>query len=76
MREGDTVGQQRARRPLAALLRLRAPGCAVLSINELPAAQPIDVIAVIGGENDQPQQAPALPDAAPMPEFEREALAA
>ncbi|MDE2412510.1 MAG: flagellar biosynthesis protein FlhA, partial [Sphingomonadales bacterium] len=42
------VVQPRARRPLAALLRLRAPQCLVLSIAELPAAQPIEVIAVIG----------------------------
>ena len=40
------IVQPRARRPLASLLRLRAPGCAVLSINELPVSQPIDVIAV------------------------------
>ena len=39
----------------AALLRLRAPGCAVLSINELPAAQPIEVIAIVGGEDALPQ---------------------
>jgi flagellar biosynthesis protein FlhA len=43
------IVQPRARRPLAGLLRLRAPGCLVLSINELPAAQPIEVVAVIGG---------------------------
>jgi len=47
------IVQPRARRPLASLLKLRAPGCAVLSINELPASQPIDVIAVIGGEGQQ-----------------------
>ena len=49
------IVQPRARRPLAALLRLRAPGCAVLSINELPAAQPIEVIAIVGGEDALPQ---------------------
>ena len=74
------VVQPRARRPMSALLKLRAPGCLVISINELPIAQPIEVIAVIGGENDQPQQSQALPEAAPQPEygseFEREALAA
>ncbi len=43
------VVQPRARRALGALLRLRAPSCLVLSIAELPAAQPIEVIAVIGG---------------------------
>ncbi|GMM93550.1 flagellar biosynthesis protein FlhA [Qipengyuania sp. MTN3-11] len=50
------IVQPRARRALSALLRLRAPQCVVLSINELPAAQPIEVIAVIG---DEANQAPA-----------------
>jgi len=64
------IVQPRARRPMSALLKLRAPGCAVLSINELPAAQPVEVIAVVGGE-----QEPA--PTAPMPAIEhREALAA
>ncbi len=55
------IVQPRARRPLAGLLRLRAPGCVVLSINELPPGQPIEVIAVIGGEGDTSQQtAPAI----------------
>jgi flagellar biosynthesis protein FlhA len=49
------IVQPRARRALTALLRLRAPHCLVLSINELPAAQPIEVIAVVGDE------APAQP---------------
>ena len=44
------IVQPRARRALAALLRLRAPSCTVLSIAELAPAQPIEVIAVIGGE--------------------------
>ncbi len=44
------IVQPRARRALAALLRLRCPQCTVLSIAELPPAQPIEVIAVIGGE--------------------------
>jgi len=48
------IVQPRARRPLAELLRLRAPGCAVLSIHELPPTQPIEVIAVVGGEDRQP----------------------
>ena len=52
------IVQPRARRALAALLRLRAPGCLVLSISELPPAQPIEVIDVIGGE--MPSD-PALP---------------
>ena len=74
------VVQPRARRPMTALLRLRAPGCLVISINELPVAQPIEVISVIGGEAEQPQETPALSDVAPQPdyapEYEREALAA
>ncbi|MEP6868444.1 MAG: FHIPEP family type III secretion protein, partial [Novosphingobium sp.] len=54
------IVQPRARRALAALLRLRAPGCLVLSIAELPPSQPIEVIAVIGGEEPTPNY-PALP---------------
>ena len=54
------IVQPRARRSLAALLRLRAPTVLVLSIAELPAAQPIEVIAVIG--------APAQPVIQPEPE--------
>ncbi len=54
------VVQPRARRALAALLRLRVPTCLVLSIAELPAAQPIEVIDVIGAQQ-APQQAPGLP---------------
>ena len=42
------VVQPRARRTLAALLRLRAPSVLVLSVSELPPAQPIEVIEVIG----------------------------
>jgi flagellar biosynthesis protein FlhA len=54
------IVQPRARRALAALLKLRAPSCLVLSISELPPSQPIEVIDVVGG--DQPQrQAPSLP---------------
>jgi flagellar biosynthesis protein FlhA len=44
------IVQPRARRALAALLRMRAPSCLVLSISELPPAQPIEVIDTIGGE--------------------------
>ncbi len=47
------IVQPRARRALTALLRLRAPQCLVLSINELPAAQPIEVIAVVGEETPE-----------------------
>ena len=42
------VVQPRARRALAALLRMRAPSCLVLSISELPPTQPIEVVDVIG----------------------------
>ena len=52
------VVQPRARRALAALLRQRSPGVLVLSIAELPAAQPIEVIAVIGApQTTQPSEA-------------------
>ncbi len=51
------VVQPRARRALAALLRLRAPSCLVISIAELPPSQPIAVISVIGGPASE---APAL----------------
>lgn len=54
------VVQARARRPLAALLRLRAPTCLVISIAELPPTQPIEVIDVIGGPAQQ-KQAQGLP---------------
>jgi flagellar biosynthesis protein FlhA len=58
------IVQPRARRPLAALLRLRAPNCQVMSISELPPSQPIEVISVIGSE--APLQ-PARPEQ-PIPE--------
>lgn len=54
------IVQPRARRALAALLKLRAPSCTVLSISELPPAQPIEVLSVIGGD-PVPQVAPGLP---------------
>ena len=69
------VVQPRARRAMASLLKLRAPNVLVLSINELPAAQPIEVVAVIGDEAEQVahQRTPQLPP----PEYEpAEALAA
>ncbi len=47
------IVQPRARRALSALLKMRAPGCTVLSITELPATQPIEVIAVVGGETHE-----------------------
>ena len=42
------VVQPRARRTLAGLLRQRAPSVLVISIAELPPAQPIEVVSVIG----------------------------
>ncbi len=50
------IVQPPARRALAALLKLRAPRCMVLSIAELPAAQPIAVVGTIGA----PAEPPAL----------------
>ena len=67
------VVQPRARRALAALLRMRAPSCLVLSISELPAAQPIEVIEVIGGEPQHaapPARGLPAPDANLSPAFE------
>jgi flagellar biosynthesis protein FlhA len=61
------VVQPRARRALAALLRSRAPSCLVLSIAELPASQPIEVIGVIGGE---PPVLPAPPSSQPLQQNE------
>jgi flagellar biosynthesis protein FlhA len=48
------IVQPPARRALTALLKTRCPRCLVLSIAELPAAQPIAVIGVIGGSDDGP----------------------
>ncbi len=62
------VVQPRARRALAGLLKLRAPSVLVISIAELPAAQPIEVVAVIGAPAPRP---PALPSATHAPETER-----
>jgi flagellar biosynthesis protein FlhA len=52
------VVQPRARRTIAALLKLRAPSVLVLSIAELPVSQPIEVISVIGA----PPPLPSLPE--------------
>lgn len=52
-REGGALAlivQPPARRALAALLKQRARACLVLSIHELPATQPVEVVGVIGGE--------------------------
>lgn len=53
------IVQPPARRPLAAMLKQRVPQAIVLSIAELPASQPIEVLAVIG-RNEAAQQE-ALP---------------
>jgi len=58
------IVQPRLRRCLAALLRMRAPGCVVLSIAELPETQPVEVIAVVGGEPPPTRGLPA-PEPAP-----------
>ncbi|AUX68734.1 flagellar biosynthesis protein FlhA [Porphyrobacter sp. HT-58-2] len=55
--EGSPVAlivQPPARRALAALLKTRSPRCVVLSIAELPAAQPIAVVGVIGARDEHP----------------------
>ncbi|OYW44828.1 MAG: flagellar biosynthesis protein FlhA [Sphingomonadales bacterium 32-68-7] len=55
------IVQPGTRRAIAGLLRLRAPACLVLSISELPPTQPIEVLAVVGDENDgRALDAPAL----------------
>jgi flagellar biosynthesis protein FlhA len=64
-REGSPVAlivQPPARRALAALLKSRAPRCLVLSIAELPVAQPIAVVGVIGAPEDSPELAPPAPE--------------
>ncbi len=60
------IVQPRARRTLSALLKPRVPNCHVISITELPPEQPVEVFAVIGG-----QQA-ALPQLESIPEKESE----
>ena len=52
------IVQPRARRALSALLRARAPQCAVLSISELPPSQPIEVIEVVGAAEPDPSAIP------------------
>ncbi|MEL6737716.1 MAG: FHIPEP family type III secretion protein, partial [Pseudomonadota bacterium] len=53
------IVQPPARRALARLLKQRAARCAVLSINELPATQSVEVVGLIGNEMT-PVTAPAL----------------
>lgn len=52
------IVQPPARRTLTAMLAQRAPNCAVLSISELPQAQPIEVLAVIGAQDNNQQFLP------------------
>lgn len=54
------IVQPPARRALTKLLKQRASRCAVLSINELPATQAVEVVGLIGGESAPPAM-PALP---------------
>ncbi len=57
------IVQPPARRSIAALLRLRVPQALVLSIHELPAAQPVEVVTVITNPA-QPMEQAALPPTA------------
>ena len=65
------IVQPPVRRAMADLLRQRAPACLVLSINELPASQPVEVIAVIGNDPAHAQEQQALPE----PHYEEEMAA-
>lgn len=49
------IVQPPARRALAALLRTRVPRALVLSLNELPVTQPVDVKEVIGAAQTAPE---------------------
>jgi flagellar biosynthesis protein FlhA len=53
------IVQPPARRALARLLRQRVARCAVLSINELPASQAVEVVGLIG--NAPAPETPSLP---------------
>lgn len=59
------IVQPPVRRAVARLLSQRAPDCMVLSISELPASQPIEVIAVIGVEPAAPLQSAEMPENQP-----------
>ena len=68
--EGGPVAlivQPPARRALAGLLKQRARACLVLSIAELPASQPVEVVGVIGAEAE-PEAVPAAALPAPIPQ--------
>jgi flagellar biosynthesis protein FlhA len=66
------IVQPPSRRAIAALLRFRAPECLVLSISELPVAQAIEVIEVIGAP--EPEAQPGAPN--PEPSFQPIEMAA
>ncbi|TRD12703.1 flagellar biosynthesis protein FlhA [Erythrobacter insulae] len=62
------IVQPPARRSLAVLLRTRARNCQVLSIHELPATQPVEVVGVIGQTDPAPAPVPtSTPTPAPIP---------
>ncbi|WP_199857741.1 flagellar biosynthesis protein FlhA [Erythrobacter sp. EC-HK427] len=61
------IVQPPARRAIAALLRQRGAHCLVLSINELPASQPVAVKGVIGGAS-KPAPAPEPPQFRNIPQ--------
>ena len=69
------IVQPRLRRAVAALLRLRAPGCVVMSIAELPETQPVEVIAVVGGDPEPMLGLPG-PDASSFASQPVESMAA
>lgn len=56
------IVQPPARRALASLLKTRVPSALVLSINELPASQPVEVVALIGEQAAAPTGALPGPD--------------
>ncbi len=63
--EGEPIAlivQPPVRRSIATLLSQRVPRCLVLSINELPATQPVEVVGVIGAEAEPQPPAAALSD--------------
>jgi flagellar biosynthesis protein FlhA len=65
--EGGAVAlivQPPARRALAALLKQRVRACLVLSINELPATQPVEVVGVIGAPEAAALPAPQIAEMA------------
>ena len=68
------IVQPPARRALAGLLRQRARSCQVLSINELPASQPVEVVSVIGAEEPPAPGLPAPDQQTPEP-YEQELAA-